>query len=165
MSKSSRKKQTPVMSDIIPTSFDESNIDAELDAQAPIESETYQEPQTEVEPEVISEPEVITEADEAPADEPTAAIEPEQAPAVEVVKAAAPAPTLTKDVLRAVFNKRIVRYVDDALWATAVQAVKEGNAVTCTLRPPYLTVTQVKFDPAVKTKGAGSLNAIIAGMI
>ena len=153
MSKSSRKKQNTVMSDTILDPNDETNVDIEL--------EPTQESQTE---------EIVTENDEAPAEEP--AFEPDEAeapeaPAEEPANDTKPAPTtsLTKDVLRAVFNKRTVRYVDDTLWAAAVQAVKEGKAVTCTLRPPYLTIAQTQFDSAIKTKGLSSLNTIIAGMI
>jgi len=148
MSKSSRKKQNTVTSDTILDPNDETNVDIEL--------EPTQESQTE---------EIVTENDEAPADE--TAVEPEEAIFEEPAHDTKPAPTtsLTKDVLRAVFNKRTVRYVDNTLWAAAVQAVKEGKAVTCTLRPPYLTIAQTQFDPAIKTKGLSSLNAIIAGMI
>jgi hypothetical protein len=149
MSKSIRKKQNTVMSDTILDPNDETNVDIEL------------EPTQESQPE-----EIVTENDEAPAAE-EPAVEPEEAIVEEPANDTKPAPTtsLTKDVLRAVFNKRTVRYVDDTLWAAAVQAVKEGKAVTCTLRPPYLTIAQTQFDPTIKTKGLSSLNAIIAGMI
>lgn len=140
------------MSDTIPTSYDEIT-----DEQESVELETPQEPQTEVGPEV---------AVETTVDEPTPVVEAESAPVEEPANdsASAPATALSKDVLRAVFNRRIVRYINNALWVAAVQAVKEGKAVTCTRRPPYLEISQSQFDPAVK-KGMGSLNAIIARMI
>jgi len=148
----------------------EEAIEAEVEVTAPAED---QEPEVAPEADIeLTEPEADPEdsepaLDAAPAEAPPAEAPPvEPAPVEAVLPPVSAAPSaISKEVLRSVFNKRTVRYVDDAHWEKAVQAVKDGFAVTFIKRDPYLAISASKFDTTAKSVGVNSLNALIAGMV
>lgn len=164
MSKNSRKNKTTAMpNDQSSDPVVDEIVDAAPDAQPEVLEEAPA-PDVDAAPDEAPPAEDLEEAPPAADPEP-----PAEAPAVEAVlppvTLPAPATTLSKEVLRSVFNKRTVRYVDDAHWAKAVQAVKDGFEVTFIKREPHLAISQNKFDATAKRVGVNSLNTLIAGMV
>lgn len=92
-------------------------------------------------------------------------------PVVEELDIKPDAPLISpSDILLGVFSKRIIDSIDQALWASAVDAVKQGRTVLLKGSSPHVFITQDVFDPDGKLppgvlSPASVLNNLLAGIV
>lgn len=74
------------------------------------------------------------------------------------------------DVLLGVFTKRVISSIDQALWESAVNAVRQGRVVLLSGSAPYIKITAETFNsdgklPAGVSTPTSVLNNLLVGMV